>query len=70
MEIILVLAIMLAIVGVAYASTADMHTCTKCGGVSSEEYGMMQISQGKKTIFNPRGNVWTHTRCASFRTKN
>jgi hypothetical protein len=70
MEIILGLAGMLAVVGVTYASTSDMHTCTQCKGVSSDEYGGMQISQGKRTIFNPRGDLWTHTSCASFRTKN
>ena len=70
MEITLVPAIVLAIVGVAYASTSDMHSCTKCGGVSTDDYGLMQVSSGKKTILNPRGTYWTHTSCASFRAKN
>ena len=69
MEIMLVPVIMLAIVGVAYASTSDMHSCTKCSGVSTEDYGLMQVSSGKKTILNPRGAYWTHTSCSSFRTK-
>lgn len=69
METMLVPVIMLAIVGVAYASTSDMHSCTKCGGVSTEDYGLMQVSSGKKTILNPRGDYWTHTSCASPHTK-
>jgi hypothetical protein len=70
MELTLGLVGILAIIGVAYASTSDMKTCTKCKGVSSDEYGGMQVSQGKRTIFNPRGDLWTHTSCASFRTKD
>lgn len=66
MEIILILAVLLSIVGVSYASTADLHSCTECNGVGSEEYGMMQISAGKKTVFNPRGKYWTHTSCSGF----
>jgi len=68
METMLVPVIILAIVGVAYASTSDMHSCTKCGGVSTEDYGLMQASSGKKTLLNPRGDYWTHTSCASSRT--
>lgn len=66
MEIILVPAVMLAIAGVALASTADLHSCTKCGGVGTDDYGLMKASVGKKTIFNLRGTYWTHTSCSGL----
>jgi hypothetical protein len=64
MELILVLATPLLIAGVAYASTSDLHYCTRCRNSGSDDFGMMQMSQGKKTLFNPRGRYWAHTQCA------
>lgn len=53
----------LSIAGVVYASAADLHRCAHCGSTGSEEYGMMQKLNGKRTLFSPLGTYWIHTSC-------
>jgi hypothetical protein len=62
MQTILITTFALMIPIVAYASTADMHWCSKCKSTGSTEYGMSS-QKGKKTLRNPRGVYYTHGGC-------
>lgn len=63
MELMIIAAWVVLLVGVSFASTCDMHSCTNCKNTGSTEFGMMRVAEGKKTIRNPRGLYYTHSGC-------